>query len=96
MRYKLPGETESRLIETPIGRDLVHASLDATPEDMRFAAAVAAFGQKLRGSDAVATMDYAEIAALAQAGRGEDEAGYRGEFIQLVRTADLVGGSNRP
>ena len=51
MRYKLPDGDVSKLIETPItpvarGR---RASTQAA-EDARWAAAVAAFGQKLKGS----------------------------------------------
>ncbi|HEX6929747.1 MAG TPA: VWA domain-containing protein, partial [Gammaproteobacteria bacterium] len=48
LRYKLPGETHSRLIEQPVqlGAELPLANTNA---DFRFAAAVAAFGQKLRG-----------------------------------------------
>ena len=90
IRYKLPGETASRLIETPIARDLVSPTLDEASEDTRWAAAVAAFGQKLKGSDYGGNMSYEEIRALAQGARGDDEHGYRAGFIQLVDTARLV------
>ena len=86
MRYKLPGETDSRLIETPISSSLAVDDISAVSGDMRFAAAVAAFGQTLKGS-AYGTMDYAAIKALAQGARGSDEDGYRAEFIQLIDDA---------
>src|SRR5690606_12095287 len=48
MRFKLPEEDTSRLIEAPITRDLAVDSLTAASDDSRWAAAVAAFGQKLK------------------------------------------------
>ena len=51
---------------------------------------VAAFGQKLKGSVYGTDMTWAEIEALAKAGRGEDEGGYRAEFIRLVQDAALL------
>jgi len=90
MRYKLPESDVSQLIEQPVTADVVHGDIDAVSEDMRFAAAVAAFGQKLKGSVYGADMDWDAIEALARAGRGADESGYRAEFIQLVRAASLL------
>src|SRR5690606_24405616 len=65
LRYKLPGQSESRLLELPVTEAMAVSSLGAAGDDQRFAAAVAAFGQKLRGS-AEADMPWAEIRALAQ------------------------------
>ena len=87
LRYKAPGEAESTLIEVPILAEDAQASLAAAGADMQFATAVAAFGQKLRESDAVAGMDWDDIRALAVAGRGTDETGRRAEFIRLVDLA---------
>ncbi len=92
LRYKAPGSDTSQLIETPIRAEAAFASLDAAPDDARFAAAVAAFGQKLKGSEYV-QMDWREILDLAQGARGEDPEGYRAEFMQLIGLAsDLTGG----
>jgi len=98
MRYKLPAEDTSRLIEMPVTRDLVVDDIARAPEDMRFAAAVAAFGQKLKGSNHGGDMSYAEIRDLAQGARGIDASGYRAEFVQLVNAAALLdtAGSGRP
>jgi Ca-activated chloride channel family protein len=49
IRYKPPGGAASSLIERPIGTGDVRANLAAAPEATRFAVAVAAYGQKLRG-----------------------------------------------
>ena len=82
IRYKLPGETESRLITEPV----TPASEAASPETA-FAAAVAAFGQILRGGAYTKSFGYDDVIALATASRGHDEYGYRAEFINLVRLA---------
>ena len=88
IRYKRPGAGESRLIERPVtDRDAVTRLGDAT-DDQRFAAAVAAYGQKLAGSSRLAGMSWDAIADLAGGARGRDVDGYRAEFVQLVRTAD--------
>jgi Ca-activated chloride channel family protein len=86
IRYKLPDSDVSALIETPITPDVVFDTIADAPEDVRFAAAVAAFGQTLKGSR-YAEMDWADIRALAQSARGEDAGGYRTEFLELIDLA---------
>src|ERR1044071_2461546 len=61
LRYKLPGQTASRLIEQPVRAADALAQFDSAPVEQRFAVAVAAFGQWLRGEG--------ELAACEQAGR---------------------------
>ena len=87
IRYKLPGEGQSRLLTTPITHAEEHRSLESTPDEARFAAAVAAFGQILRGDSRVGAYTYRDVIALAQPVRGEDAFGYRAEFLSLVRLA---------
>ena len=82
IRYKLPGETESRLITQPVTAAGVKVSTESN-----FAAAVAAFGQLLRGSYYTKSFSYDDIIALAHVNRGTDEFGYRAEFVNLVRLA---------
>jgi Ca-activated chloride channel homolog len=89
LRYKLPDEDVSKLIELPIGESMEMGSLQNASLDMRFAAAVAAFGQKLKGSNYV-DMSWDEIRSLAQGARGADELGYRAEFIQMIDGAALL------
>jgi len=90
MRYKLPEGSVSELIETPITKALAVDTVAAASEDARWAAAVAAFGQKLKGSDYGGTMSYDEIRALAQGARGADADGYRAEFIQMIDAAETI------
>jgi Ca-activated chloride channel homolog len=89
MRYKLPDSDVSTLLEIPVTTDLIHDDIAGAGVDAQFAAAVAAFGQKLRGSG-YGDMSWAEIRELAQAGRGADEGGYRAEFVRLVETAAVL------
>ncbi|HZZ35866.1 MAG TPA: VWA domain-containing protein, partial [Caulobacteraceae bacterium] len=49
IRYKLPGGATSRLLERSIGPGDRYARIDAAPEATRWAVAVAAYGQRLRG-----------------------------------------------
>jgi len=91
LRYKLPGETNSRLIEQPVRANDALAKIDAAPAEQRFAVAVAAFGQRLRGENAVDGFNYGKIAELANGARGVDPEGYRAEFVRLVRMAETLG-----
>ena len=91
LRYKLPGEATSRLIEQPVRSADALAKIDAAPVEQRFAIAVAAFGQCLRGESAVDNFAYGKIADLANAARGVDPEGYRAEFVRLVRMAETLG-----
>ncbi|WP_423066770.1 vWA domain-containing protein [Devosia sp. CN2-171] len=96
LRYKLPDGDTSTLAEQPIGADLVVRDLSEASTDARFAAAVAAFGQKLRGSN-YGEMSWDEVRALAQGARGADENGYRAEFVQMIDMAKaLVRDSEEP
>ena len=92
MRYKLPDSDVSQLIEQPITPSVVHGNIGDVSDDMRFAAAVAAFGQKLRGSDYGGDISWQAIEALARSGKGADDTGYRAEFIQLVQSAAMLAG----
>ena len=87
MRYKLPGEQASKLIERPVTRTDLLASDEALPADLKFAAAVAGFGQILRGDPYLKSFGYDEAITLGQAGKGADPFGYRAEFLSLVRLA---------
>ena len=86
LRYKLPDEDESKLIENPLQSDSLIAA-DAVPQEARFATAVAAFGQKLKGVPHLGEFEFDDMIALAQGAKGADEFGYRAEFIELIRAA---------
>ena len=89
IRYKLPDSDTSTLISTPI---TLADEVDVVSEDAHFAAVVAAFGQLLKGGEYMGDYSYEEIIALALSGRGDDEFGYRAEFINLVRLAQSIDG----
>lgn len=87
VRYKQPGRSRSQLIQQPLT-----ARADAAdappPEAMRWAMAVAAFGQKLRDDPWMeAGYGWDQVLEQAQGARGEDPWGDRAEFVQLVRAA---------
>ena len=74
---------------------LAGPSFAAADADRRFSVAVAAFGQKLRNTDQLASFGYDQILEIATAARGADPFGYRSEFLSLVRLASALSGSNR-
>ena len=90
LRYKQPGSSTSKLIETPLYKKSVKAQLGQTTDHYRFAAAVAGFGQQLRGAEYLEDFDYQTVLKLARGARGVDPDGYRGEFIQLVQLAQSI------
>jgi len=90
LRYKAPGSASSTAIEHAIERSTMHSSLDAASENLRFSAAVAGFGQVLRGNETLGDFDFNDVLSLASAAKGNDPYGYRGEFIDLVRTAQAL------
>ena len=82
LRYKLPDGTISKLIEQPVPAMLMWQRRAPSP-DFRFAAAVAAFGQKLRGDPLLANYGYRQVAELA----GPQNDFWRQEFSRLVAVA---------
>jgi Ca-activated chloride channel family protein len=89
LRYKAPDGDQSKLIETPLPISALQET-NETPADARFAMAVAAFGQRLRGGDYIGAFGYDQIAEAARASRGSDGDGYRAEFIELVEMAKAL------
>ncbi|VAW14124.1 Putative von Willebrand factor, vWF type A domain protein STM2315 [hydrothermal vent metagenome] len=96
IRYKAPKASTSQLITRPIGPEDMVADFSRLSDDMRFAASVAAFGQKLRGVPHLRDFGTAEIAKIAAAARGPDVYGYRGEFLALVRLAGALDPETAP
>ncbi len=88
LRYKLPDDDESRLIQQPI-------SADANPserlqQEAHFATAVAGFAQLLQGGQYTGQWGYQDALTLAQNNRGQDLFGYRSELVQLIRKAEVA------
>ena len=83
LRYKLPDGTVSRELTRPVA-----AQPTAAPSgDFAFAAAVAAFGQKLRGDKYLGRYGFADIRGLA----GAPGSYWRQEFVRLTELADRRG-----
>jgi Ca-activated chloride channel family protein len=59
-------------------------------DNFKFSAAVAEFGMLLRDSEHKGAATYSQVLELAREAIGEDEFGYRAEFIRLVETAALL------
>ncbi len=95
IRYKLPQENISKLLTVPVTTAMEKDSIEALSKDMRFAASVAAFGQKLRGISFLEDYSYDDILTLAAEGRGKDDYGYRAEFMSLVRLAQSLAATSQ-
>ena len=90
LRYKLPNEEQSRLLEMPVkdsGKRFGEAS-----SEFRFAAAVAAFGMLLRGSQYNQGLTFSAVEEFAAGAADNDREGRRGEFVDLVRRARTLYG----
>ena len=90
MRYKAPEGDTSKKLEWPVSDD--DKAFRAASADCQFAAAVAGFGLLLRDSQYKGNLTYAAVLELAQAAVGEDEHGYRSEFLDMVRRAKSLLG----
>ncbi|WP_028080541.1 vWA domain-containing protein [Solimonas soli] len=90
LRYKRPDETRSRLIEQPVRLADARASLAAASPALRLSAAVAAFGERLRGGRYLEGYGYAQIVDLARGAATADAGGDLGDFLQNVALADSL------
>jgi secreted protein with Ig-like and vWFA domain len=88
LRWKQPEGDTSALLEVPLAER--GGGFDAASVDLRFAAAVAAFGMILRESEHKGTASLPLVAELAGSALGHDDGGYRAEFLDLVRRAEAL------
>lgn len=88
LRYKKPEGDKSHLIEKAVMDQQL--PLAKSSENFRFSAAVVSFGMLLRESEFKGTATFADVLELAKGAKGKDEEGYRMEFINLVRSMELV------
>ncbi len=89
VRFKEPAGDASRKLEFPL-RD-AGTPFTAASSDLKFAAAVAGFGQLLRDSPYRGETTWADVTAWARAGLVDDAGGYRSEFLALVEKAATSG-----
>jgi Ca-activated chloride channel family protein len=88
VRFKRPGMSASELRERPITDADSHPSLERAPPAMRWAAAVAAYGQLLRGDPYLKTgYGWADVQTLARSAAAGDPYGLKREFLALVDRA---------
>ena len=87
-RYKPPRGQQSILRERPITERDAYHSARAAPANMRWAAAVAGYGQLLRNDPWLAApFGWDEVTVLARSAVGDDPLGLRREFLDLVDSA---------
>jgi Ca-activated chloride channel family protein len=84
VRYKKPDGNTSMLYEKPV-KDYINDMEDAS-DNLKFAAAVSEFGMILRNSEFKGSSTLDQVEKLARSARGDDEEGYRSEFMRLVDT----------
>ncbi|MCI3937117.1 von Willebrand factor type A domain-containing protein [Chryseobacterium aahli] len=83
-RYKKPdGDTSSEIVQVVKNSN---KNISQVSDDFKFASSVAWFGLALRNSDLIKNKDLKEIEKLAKKGRGNDEEGYRAEFVRLIES----------
>ncbi|MEE4208365.1 MAG: YfbK domain-containing protein, partial [Parvularcula sp.] len=88
LRYKLPGGDTSKLIQKIVTADELRSSTQVPQGDFAFAAAVAAFGQILRGDELMMGFDHDDVTALA----GRQSNFWRQEFLELNALAGAARG----
>ena len=91
LRYKRPDEDKSRLIEQAVVQP---KAIGAGSTQLQFAAAVAAFGEALRGGKYLDGFTYSAMAALAQRNEGQDPYGMNAELVELIGRAAAISGGD--
>lgn len=89
LRYKQPQGSSSRLIEQALTRP---QTLGAGSDTLRFAAAVAAFGESLRDAKFLDGYSLSAIAELAKGAHMADPFGMNAEFLSLIERARALRG----
>lgn len=87
MRYKHPDTDEAREIAFPLPANGLRK---AGSTDFRFAASVAAFGLLLRDSEYKGSATWTDVKDWAKESLGNDQKGYRHDFLSLVEQAERL------
>ena len=85
LRYKPPTGDKSTKIEVAVKNE--SQEFASASEDLRFASSVVGFGMLLRGSQYSGNASFESVREMASTALGEDNHGYRAEFIELVDKA---------
>jgi Ca-activated chloride channel family protein len=86
MRYKEPTGDSSKLISRAVRDEVAQPSLDFT-----FTAAIASFGMILRDSEYKGQSTLEDVISMIGRSFGEDELGYRADFLRMVRAYAALG-----
>jgi len=90
LRYKQPTEDTSTKIEVAVKDE--DQEFNTASKDFRFASSVAGFGMLLRNSQHKGGATYSLVKEIAAKSLGDDDRGYRAEFLNLIDIAgDLAG-----
>ena len=88
LKYKNPStDIETKLEEVVFNNP---KSLQDISDDFRFICSVAQFGMLLRDSPLKGDSSWEQARSLGYAGLGEDEDGYRGEYLKLLDEAKFL------
>lgn len=90
VRYQPPQGGKAVELGQAIARPEATALARPASRDLRFAAAVAAFGQLLRQSPYTGAFGYADVRQLAGQALDSNDKGWRQEFLRLVDLADAL------
>jgi Ca-activated chloride channel family protein len=89
VRYKAPRGSTSKLLS-----HVLMNRPSAMSANLGFASAVAEFGMLLRDSPSRGQASFGSVSARASKFLGDDEEGYRGEFVRLVDRAATLRKTN--
>ena len=81
IRYKDPGENESKALSVPVS---VNDILAENTTDYYFASTVAVFGDMLRNPDTVSGEQVEKLISKTKANLGKDRDGYRADYLNLL------------
>ncbi|PSB47232.1 vWA domain-containing protein [Chamaesiphon polymorphus] len=83
LRYKAPKSDTSELLTGKVENSIAKP-INTASNNLKFAAAVAAYGMNLRNSPFKGSSNFGSVLELANQSKGADLDGYRAEFIRLV------------
>lgn len=86
-RFKAPQGKKSKLIVKHLMNKFV--PLAKSSQNFKFSAAVAEFGLLLKNSNSKGQASYEQVIKLAKSSKGNDDFGYRAEFIRLVEMSQM-------
>ncbi|MGL1890636.1 MAG: von Willebrand factor type A domain-containing protein [Spirochaetaceae bacterium] len=88
IRYKEPKEDISNLIRVQVESKI--KTLENSSNNFKLSAAVAGYGQLLRGSEYIKNYGYDDVISMTKDTLEDDEFGYRSEFYTLLRKVKLL------